>query len=103
MLETKEMWEKKLKLVPPMQIAESVCADYARWEDAPRGATVVALEAGSPYLVWDAKQKRTAIMVVTKDDEKKRLRYRRGMVLGIPSSLTASPRSTHTDKMCDVM
>jgi hypothetical protein len=59
-------WHKKLGLVPPMQLEEAVFADYALWADAPRGATVVALNERSPLMTtaWTPKH---PVMVVIKD------------------------------------
>jgi hypothetical protein len=80
MLKAKEVWEKKLKLPPGMHLEEAVFADYALWEDAPRGATVVALDDNSALMttVWTPKN---SIMIVIMDQQKNGLRYRRGMVL----------------------
>ena len=80
LLEAKRQWERKLGLKPPMQLEEAVFADYALWADAPRGATVVALDEKSPLMTTAWKPKH-AIMVVTKAQEEKGLRYRRGMAL----------------------
>ena len=56
LLAAKKAWEEKLKLKPPMQVEEAVYADYALWEDAPRGSTVVALDDESPLMTRSASE-----------------------------------------------
>ena len=81
LLHTKALIEKTLGLQPPMTIEESVYADYCKREDPPRGATVVACENNSFVLSDKYKPKHEAFMIVSMDEQKKGVRYRRGMEL----------------------
>ena len=81
LLKLKAVMEARLGLKAPMEIEEAVWADYALWSEVDRGWTVVALADDSPLMTMAWKGKSEAFMIVTKEEETKNLRYRRGMVL----------------------
>ena len=76
LLESKALIEKTLGLKPGVHIEEAVFADYRLRENAPRGATVVAVDADSD--LFEVQFKEEAICLVTKAQEAEGERHRRG-------------------------